>query len=227
MQVIDVLESVEVSLFAPKFEELPQGALGLDARQEYLAGELNRLADSGQQILKAVLSRAGETLAIDESLHLLGRGQTNNGTQCPRLTTVALRLVEGAKPPTKDPNGNPIKSAFVGKVLVAKVGNVGGDSPTLTTLRGTDAQRRQQLQAERRLYRTVAITQEGNALPLNEAVVVLRAWGVGVAKQIRRSLRDGADTQAQDTWLVEEVVAKRSPAIDVVDAPSNGKRKAS
>ena len=127
----------------------------------------------------------------------------------------------------KDPNGNPIKPAYAGRVLVAKVGNVGGDVPTLGTLRGIDAAKRLQLQAERRIYRTVVITQDGVDLSLSEAVIVLRAWGVGIAKQIKRSIREGADVLLQDTWLVEEVVAKRAPAPDVIDTPNSGKRKAS
>lgn len=215
---LDDSDSAEVIEYAAKFEDLPNTPEAKPLREEYLSKEINRLIDEGKPVLRAILARPGDTgQCIDESLWLLSHGysggEDGGGIPIRAVRSVMLRLRDGAVPPSVDPNGRRLAPGQ----LVAKLGNVGGDVDTRVERRGVDAQKREQLKALKRMFRvSEAVTSEPWDFSLDDAVMILRAWGYGIAVRIKHDHRDKADVSHADTWLVEEVVHQRRPVREAV-----------
>jgi hypothetical protein len=124
---------------------------------------------------------------------------------------VWLRLVEGAQPPERDPMGDELPDEKKGKVLVAKTGVKGQtadgkppgseiDSPAYSSV-GRDGLRHRLGQS---LYQTKEIGKEPVFVPIADAIVILRQWGVGIAQKYHgRRMQEGKPGRLN--WMVEEV----------------------
>lgn len=168
-------------------------------RQAYVAAELRRLDASGAPVLRAVLSHPYDGCR-NVSLALLApeNGNAVQGSGDPVLTAPRhvwwLRLVEGAELPPTDPQGRRLPDEIRGKVLRAKVGLVGwlpGDpsthDPAAVAAAGGEARRKRE-STGRDLYLTTDVTRDPRPYPFQQAVIILRAYGRGVAGELNRQL---------------------------------------
>jgi len=199
---LETANAPDMIVMLPNWENLVQTEATRAANETIVAHELNRLHDEGKPVVSAILMQIARDDMKYMALTLIQRRSTVLGNvrikQPPR---VKLRLVPGVEIPAFDPNGNPVK----GRVLMAKVGNVGDNvPPDQAGAIGFSGPIRRQLQAQRNLYRCEEITPEGVTLELADAVGVLRMWGRGIAMRPRRH-RSEPTARIQDTWLVEEV----------------------
>jgi hypothetical protein len=99
---------------------------------------------------------------------------------------------------------------------VVKLGTLGGDlGPEADAVEvaqwGAEA-RAARAQRGRDLYRLGRVSRLGEIFPLEDAVTILKQWGVGIAP--REVRRDG-----QLAWLVEEIPVARAAE----DTPSTAK----
>jgi hypothetical protein len=205
---------------------------GWDKREEleqekYIAGELRRLESEGAPILRAVMSY-GDLWLQHIAYRLLRDGFTADGDPCPSLTTVQLRLVEperldwtgpggeevqaAAVPPTCDPQGRPLPRDRAGKVLVVKVGNLGGNLDPSRDAKQAQAfgadKRHIMAKAHRTMYLTREVTRDPASYSFADALIILGQWGYGIGETVfaQPRTRDGAHfTRGQCRWLVEEV----------------------
>jgi hypothetical protein len=127
-----------------------------------------------------------------------------------------LRLVDGAEPPALDPQGRPLPAELRGKVLRAKVGNIGGNiggnsgNPAdLTRAAGVSGDvRSKTAYARGTLYLTADVGRDAKPFSLTQAVTILRQWGAGVTERAYRSpkrSRGGEPAEhGQALWLVTE-----------------------
>ncbi len=125
---------------------------------------------------------------------------------------VYLRLVRGASPPKLDPQGRELPEGKAGSVLVAKVGQQ-GHKANYAEIKAADlsgeneAYRSSALDAicnsEQGKYLTREVTAERAPFAIDDAIVILRAWGIGMRQPRYRNATDPA--RKQDNWLVEEV----------------------
>lgn len=206
-----------------------------EADQEaYVASELRRLESEGHPVLRPVLN-CPDDWAKFLALNMLRMGATSEGEETPSLATVYLRLVDpnvleyenpdtgetekgAAVPPPRDPQGRPLPKDKVGKVLVAKVGNVGGNVDPAREASQTKAfagpRRLQLTKSGQSLFVTREVTRTPAAFPLREAVLILQAWGFGVGDVVFRSPRsadrNGKRARGLCQWLVEEVPAEEA-----------------
>lgn len=111
----------------------------------------------------------------------------------------ALRLVEGAQPPTCDSQGRMLPEAERGKVLAAKVGlRRFSDGPS----RAAACQRQADIHVHRKISaKPVAVT-------LEDAITILRQWGYRVRP--RKGARPNQPPR-RDEWLVVHVNEDGSP----------------
>lgn len=184
-------------------------------QRAYIASELKRIDAEGAPLLTVCVAFLQDDRVQQIAHEIISRNyDSDTGEQVYAPREWRLKLVDGGKPPTVDPQGRQIPPAEAGKVLVAKVGVLGGEL-------GPEADSREVMQwgAEKRaardrqgrdLYRYVRITREPTVLSLVDAMAVLRQWGVGVAARERRrpsAWRPGLidDNSGQLNWLVEEV----------------------
>ena len=203
---------------------------GRDAasRRAYLVSEIRRLAAEGAPILSIVLAQLDDLLR-ESALELVRQNDDGAGNLIFEHRTWAVRLIEGEAPPDVDPQGRPIPPGERGKVLVVKVGNLGGDvKPTAEAsevMQYSGPQRLVRAQSGRNLYRTVKIGRAPVALSFDDAVAALRQWGVGVGlRKYRRAkgaaIGRAADAKGQCLWLLEEVVPEvEAPAPAAPEKP--------
>lgn len=156
-----------------------------DARR-YIADELRRVDREGGPLLRPILASLDDWL-MSTAVSLIREGDPKTGESVVEPRPWALRLVDGAIPPSSDPQGRALAAADKGKVLVAKVGNLGGNlspaRPAKEALAfGADARRAAE-SSGRNLYRVVRITRTGTTLSLDDALTVMRQWGYGCTQQ--------------------------------------------
>ncbi len=180
----------------------------------YIEQELRRIEQKGEPLLMAALNLPfmDQTDAVVKVLR-----------ERLQYTQVYLRLhPEADAPPDTDPDGHALPDSKRGKVLVAKVGVKGqtadgkapdseADTPMTSGL-GRIAMRDRLQQS---LYRTREISAKPTQMPIEDAIVILRQWGVGMKSQFRKR---GARPHISQ-WLVEEL-----PQIDgepVIPASEN------
>lgn len=218
-------------------------------QEAYVASELQRLTDEEKPVLRAVLNCPDDWCKFI-AMNLLTVGATADGTPVPSLPMVYLRLVDpsvldyehpgtgevekgAAVPPSRDPQGRPLPKDKVGKVLVAKVGNLGGNIPTnreASQAKAFGGDRRLSLgKAGHTLFVTREVTRTPAPYPLRDAVLILQSWGFGVGDVVFRSLRS-ADRSGQRArglcqWLVEEV-PEEAALVAIAAAKAKGKTKA-
>lgn len=169
--------------------------LGADRQQTYVEAELERLRDAGAPLLYAALS-TGLADQRDVAVRVLGEMHYRP----------ALRLVEGARPPTLDPQGRPLPAEKAGRVLVAKTGvrgqmardAIAAANGSGETSRYAGPRRGALARTAQGLYVTVEIGREPVTVSLEDAIVILVQWGHGVPD--KRYRRKGA----VDQWLVVE-----------------------
>lgn len=202
-------------------------------RRSYVSEELRRLDALGAPLLTVVVAHLTDDRVQQTALERIEHNDDGEGRPIFEPREWRLRLVEGGKPPLSDAQGRPLSEADAGKVLLAKVGVLGGQlgteaDPQEIRQWGADA-REGRDRMGRDLYRYVRITRAGTSLSLADAIAVLRQWGVGVAKRQRRRSSEWRPGQRDDgtgqlNWLVEEVVPQRARIDD--DAPRPAPRKA-
>jgi hypothetical protein len=205
-------------------------------QETYIADELRRLQAEGAPILRAVLA-CGEEWVIFVALKLIYAGVDSQGVPVVDLPMVYLRLVAPdalvyehpetrevqtgvATPPSRDPQGRLLPRDKIGKVLVAKLGNLGGNlDPKLdakAAMQFSGPRRDAAVRAGKPIYITKEITREPKAFTVREAVVVLKQWGFGIGETAFRSIRSadhkGERARGQCTWLVEELAPEAAQA---------------
>jgi hypothetical protein len=204
---------IVVPVFAPDTE---RHAKDLDALEQYVTNELRRLVKEGGPVLLPILQ-----LHVDESAQMIALRQLgeNVGADGDSIYdpshTWKLRLKEGAQPPVVDAQGRKLPKEEQGKVLMARVGNLGGargrEESSRASLEWSGDRRAMKASSGLDIYVHRKITAKPQAFMLGDAVLVLRQWGFGVQpKQYlrHRTWKPGEhndDTpQGQDQWLVEE-----------------------
>ncbi len=206
------------------------------ARQRgYIKEELERLAASGSALLYTCLTAPLE-VQRDLAVSALREIQPN----------IWLRLKPGAVPPSLDPQGRDLPDADRGK-LVAKVGQVGqmrpdeikGRTESGETAAYTSEGRQSIARSKKGLYETRRIDTSPRAFPLDEAITIMRAWGVGMrepqfrrVRQLSPKIVDGVNVneglwEQQDMWLVEEIPQRdNQPIMPREQKPAEQKSKA-
>lgn len=180
----------------PSFDWLQQWDMhnvGVDAKREYAREELERLHSRNAPLLFAALSTGlpEQCDVLVSLIHEIGY-------------TPMLRLYPKASPPPFDSQGRSLPESKRGKVLVTKVGVVGQMAQSEIKLRNAETTRytgpaRATLAySSRGLYRTVEISETPRAFSLDDALVILRQWGVGLSS--KRFHKKGR----LDKWLVIE-----------------------
>lgn len=187
-----------------------------DARETYVAAELRRLFAEGGAVLLAVLQMHVDEACQMTALRQLAENADADGEPiCEPGWTWKLRLKEGAVPPISNAQGIKLPKEKQGKVLAARVGNLGGsrgrEDSSRASLEWTGQRRAMKASSGQDLYSHREVTAKATAFSLNEAVLILRQWGVGV--QPKQYLRNRAwkpgesnedIAQGQDQWLVLE-----------------------
>jgi hypothetical protein len=193
---------ISFPVFAPDFRRHSTAT----ARRAYVADELRRVQQDGPLSLASLLF-GGEDGAASIALDLLADGYDDGGQEVAPAgyaASIKLRLREGVSPPDRDPQGRRLPPEKVGKVLVAKVGNVRREH-------GDERERDERV--GRDLYRTVEVTAQPRAYRLADAVTILRQWGVG-----------SPDHTAIAHQLVVEVLdVADAPKHTTTDAPKRGR----
>lgn len=208
------------------------------AQREYLGAEILRAARAGAPILTALLTAP---LEVQSALGLLLVSKEAVLQQAGLRPYFPLRLKPGARlHPSlhKDPQGRDLPADKAGRVLVVKVNTLGGmldgshAMPERVVGQWSGAALAARAARGEPLYRNVEIGAEPVELPFEDAVCVLRKYGVGVAKQFTKfgveagRRHDGAVIEKQslrDNWLVEELpLVAPAPAA----APGGGKSRA-
>lgn len=220
-------------VFAPAYEITDP-----DERRRYVAAELRKLVEAGGAILLPVLQPAVADGARMTALEMLRDNADDDGEQVLDPSHQwRLKLKEGAKPPTVDPNGLRLPPEKAGKVLVAKVGVLGGQrarhDDTKASIEWQGSARAIKSMTQQKLLATREVTFKPTVFTLHDATLVLLKWGIGA--QLRQYLKprnwkpgeyyDSEDPSArgQDQWLVEEVPAPASPAAEGDGADSKRK----
>lgn len=229
---------VEHIQFCSEWDAQQYGVRSESEQEAYVASELRRLVDEEQPTLRAVLNCPDEWAKF-LALNLLKVGATAAGEETPTLPVVYLRLVspdalsyedpvtgevdrEAAIPPPRDPQGRPLPKDKVGKVLVAKVGNLGGNVPTereASQARSFGGDRRLALsKGQQSLFVTKEVTRTPAPYTLRDAVLILKAWGYGIGDVVfrtpRSADRNGNRARGLCQWLVEEL--PEAQALDII-----------
>lgn len=173
-----------------------------EERIHYVQRELERAQANGISPLFAAITLPLASQQDDAFAALQNMG----------LSTVTLRLVQGCTVPHTDPQGRQVPESKRGKVLFAKVGNSSHASGPL---------RSQAALREQPIYNYREIGPRPVALPLDQAISVMRTWGYGVRpKRVQR--KDGPPRR--DEWLVVHVQDDGQPYSPVdSDPPAQGR----
>lgn len=180
-----------------------------ETRRAYMDSELSRIEAEGAPLLHAVLSCPLEDMQDLGVLALKERGYSP-----------MLKLRDGYVAWPKDPNGRDMPEAQRGKALCCKVGVYGQmDRADLAarndeTKRFTGPARQALLRTPGGLYRTRNVTHKATPVPLEDAIVIMRQWGVGLTP--KRFYKKNT----MDRWAVEEV-----PQVEAPSAPTAEPRK--
>ena len=219
-------------IFAPDWSRVAKSSD--KEKRTYVTGELRRLFEGGGAVLLAIMQPGVDDMPRMLALDLLNTNPNEGGR---RLYDPArawrLRLKVGAEPPRLDPQSRRLPPEKLGKVLVAKTGNLGGergrDQETEESAEWAGPQRAMKAISGRDIYETVEVTFRAEAFTLRDAVLILRRWGIGVQpRQYARSSEwrpgDADEGRGQDRWLVEEVPPGEGATADEEAAPSKKAR---
>lgn len=178
-----------------------------------VAEELRRIDTAGAPLITAVLTIPDDRVQ-QTALERLRENDDGEGSAIYAPRDWKLRIVEGGVPPEADAQGRPLPEGQRGKVLMAKVGTLGNhlgpEADSREVMRWGAVNRQNIDHTGRDLYRYVRVTHQWTPVStFDDAVAVLRQWGIGVArKQYRRPPSWAPGTQAsgrgQLNWLVEE-----------------------
>ena len=208
---------VDIPAFCPDWLKHSQAAPG--ALAQYVVDELRRLDADSAPMLRAVLTHPDDRMQTLALAALDPAFLAEDGAPAVQARLWFLKLADGAVPPRVDPQGRPLPAELQGKVLRAKVGNIGGNNggntPQLADARkcaGVSGDNRVKVAYSRgNLYLTADVGAAAKPFPLSQAVTILRQWGAGVTAKAYRSAKRSsvrADQEAaehgQCTWLVVE-----------------------
>lgn len=210
-------------------------------KANYVASELARLDRAGQPLLLTVLQQ--QDLDLQQvALDVLRSNGVGYGVDDPTGFGEAplrprnawrLRLVADERPPTTDPQGRPLPDDLRGRVLVAKVGNLGGERTGQQNVEvageHSSTARTNRVFTGRSIYRLKQVRREAQDYTFDDAVAILRQWGVGVAQKRYRRASDWypgmpGESRGQCQWLVEEVPLPAVPGYEIDDDGFGGKR---
>ena len=97
-------------------------------QRAYIASELRRIDAEGAPLLTVCVAYLQDDRVQQIAHELISRNyDSDTGEQIFAPREWRLKLVDGGKPPTVDPQGRQLSAAEAGKVLVAKVGVLGGE----------------------------------------------------------------------------------------------------
>lgn len=185
-----------------------------------VAAELRRLDEAAAPLITCVLTIPDERVQ-QVALERLRENDDGDGRPIFEPREWKLRITKDGVAPSTDAQGRPVTDAQgkrlqpndVGRLLMAKVGTLGGtlgpDADSREVMRWGATNRQATDHAGRDLYRHVRIGKGWTVVSFDDALAVLRQWGVGIArKEYRRpaSWASGAPTtdKGQLNWLVEE-----------------------
>lgn len=181
------------------------------AQAEYITSELQRLAAAGAPVLWHVLTA---DLEVKQAMALKLLGE--QGALVLPGHRWFLRLVDGARPHDRDPQGRPVPEGKRGYVEVVKVGTKGGQLAAAHTLPGAVTAPftgpNVQAAAARNLdiYVCREIGRDPVELSFHDASVIMQRYGWGVP--LKRywgkrppSEKDPLGSDGWDSWIVEEV----------------------
>lgn len=205
---------IVIPVFCPDWEKHSRND---DTREEYVSTELRRLFEEKGVVLLAVLQQSVADDARMIALRQLSENQDADGNQLYDPSHLwRLKLKEDAKPPLVDAQGRKLPKEKAGKVLMTKVGNLGGqrtrEQSTAASREWAGDRRAVKSNAGQDLYAQREVTARPTAFQLNDAVLILQRFGIAV--QPKQYLRDSrwkpGDANedlpnGQDQWLVEEV----------------------
>ncbi|HEY6017592.1 MAG TPA: hypothetical protein VIU16_12465 [Gaiellaceae bacterium] len=172
------------------------------AQLDYVKGELARLAAAGEPVLTRVL-----TLPLPVQVHACMVALVDHDALPGHRWYV--RLVEGAVPHDKDPQGRDLPLAKRGKVEVVKVGTKGGQLRNTSKLPGavTDAfngpATQQAAVRGQDIYVCREIGRDPVELSLHDASLVLSRYGYGVP--LKRYWNRSPTSPGWDAWIIEEL----------------------
>jgi hypothetical protein len=184
------------------------------AQRLYVADELRRLEREGAPLLTVALAQLDEKVR-HLACTLLRMNDDGEGKQIFPSRSWMLRLVDGETPPDADAQGRKLPPEKRGKVLKAKVANLGGqlggqaDQREVSRWSGMQRQARERQGGDLYVYREV--TREPQAFTFDEALAILAQWGIGVqTRKYRRpsswapGRENDESVRGQCNWLVEE-----------------------
>lgn len=184
-------------------------ARDLEGLEKYIESEIKRLASEKRSLVKALLTNRHNLALVPSKLLFSKISEMGISHVYLKLTDVcdAERTA-----PDKDPHGALLNEKYRGRVLVAKLGNKGGD---IQNSENADAfltdkftgKRRQALFSQRTAYETANVTVNPTKFPLNKAILIMSQWGFGI-KEKRHISKATSKTDKtpifQDCWIVEE-----------------------
>lgn len=170
--------------------------------KEYINSEISRLVSLGKSPLKAIYQNA-------EYVDYVGSRQVIEALENAGVSHVWLKLTPDAAAgecPGRDPYGALINPSLRGKVLVAKIGNAGGNLSESQAANGNATAKfsgsgRKLLMASRKGYELEIVTGEPKRYSLKKAMLILAQWGYGV--RAKRFIKLDVNL-SQDSWLVTE-----------------------
>jgi hypothetical protein len=189
------------------------------AKLSWVSAELDKLIAAGLPPLTAIV-----TAPLSE--------QQNVALQALRAkqSVVYLRLHKTAVPPKADPYGRPLPLDKQGRVFVQKVRTNGApwnaSSSECAAWTGSARQAKNHpSNTHDPLYGTVTLTRDAvTAMPIDDAIGILRRWGFGVRASRREGKQPVLDREGKqvygelgeplfgrDTWLVLECDAQGRP----------------
>jgi hypothetical protein len=172
------------------------------AQRDYVRAELARVAAAGGRVLTQVLTLPLEIQQI-VAMKVLHEDDPLPGHRW------YVRLMAGAAPHERDPQGRPLPREKRGHVEVVKVGTKGGQLRDTSRLPGAVTARFNSVATQADAARGVdiyvcrEIGRDPVELSLHDAVVVLGKYGCGVP--LKRFWNRTADGGGWDAWIIEEV----------------------
>lgn len=173
----------------------------LDKLKLYVASELRRVIKLGKSPLKAIYQN-------QQHVDYCGSKVILDALSDAGISHVHLRLSDEAVSsnscPPRDPHGALINEEYRGKILVAKVGNAGGNvgiNESMEANRKYTGSGRKLLFSTRKAYDVEVVTEESKRYPITKAMLILAQWGFGC--RTRRQIKQDVN-KFQDSWLVVE-----------------------
>lgn len=198
----------------------------IDGLEKYVEAEIKRIGSERKSLIKAILTNRLNVASVPSRLLFNKIAELG-------LSHVYLKLTDecdkNKTAPDKDPHGALIAEKYRGRVLIAKLGNKGGDiqnsenaDPSLTDK--FSGKKRQALFNQRAAYYTAQVSAVPTKHTIEKALLIMAQWGFGVKEKrfISRAVSKTDKTPVyQDCWIVEECNFDETYKDIVSDSPTN------